>query len=161
MNRYLVIACALLVLPWIVPSSAAQAQGLPAPSRTAYKCVVAGKTVYTDEPCVGAQKVDTEPTRGMNKSTGKELTGADVARERNREVFAEALKPLTGMDQKQLDQYGRRMKLPPEQRARCERLDRSIADSESKERIASSTEKTEVQRVLFLQRQEHRKLRCE
>lgn len=51
---------------------AAQSTTLPAPSRTVYKCSVGGKVAYSDEPCVGAQRVNVEPTRGMNKSTGHE-----------------------------------------------------------------------------------------
>jgi hypothetical protein len=51
---------------------------LPAPSRTAFKCEVAGKVVYSDSPCLGAQKIDVEPTRGLNKSTGRKLIGYDV-----------------------------------------------------------------------------------
>ncbi|MEK8086891.1 hypothetical protein WNB94_10760 [Aquabacterium sp. A3] len=47
-------------------STHAIATSLPPPSRTVYKCEVGGKVHYADSPCVGAQKVDVTPTRGMN-----------------------------------------------------------------------------------------------
>ena len=133
---------------------------LPDPSRTVFKCVVAGRTAYTDQPCLGAQRVDVEPTRGLNKSTGKELLGADVARERNREAFAEVIRPLTGLDAKQLDTQGKRMQLRPELRSECARLDTEIQTSELRERSAAPQERTQIQRSLLTQRQQHNRLEC-
>jgi hypothetical protein len=57
-----------------------------------FKCENGGKTFYSDSPCLGAKKIDVEPTRGLNKSTGSERTGKDVSREMQREQFAEAVK---------------------------------------------------------------------
>ena len=74
---------------------------LPPTSRTVYKCNEKGKTVYSDAPCLGATKVDVEPTRGFNKDTGREIIGTDVRREQHRELMADAFKPLTGLTAEQ------------------------------------------------------------
>lgn len=81
-----------------------------------------GKVVYTDDPCIGAKRVDVEPTRGLNKSSGKELTGQDVSRERQREQLAEAVKPLTGLTPQQFEIKRSRVYLAPEVKAECTRL---------------------------------------
>lgn len=147
----LVVGCAAAV---------AQTPTLPQPSRTVYKCVVAKKVVYTDEPCVGAQLVDVELSRGFNKSTGRELTGADVSRERRSEAVASAVKPVTGMTPEQFEIQKRRTKLSPEARSECTTLDRSILQSEADERVAGADSKTSVQRALFAQRKRYRELMC-
>jgi hypothetical protein len=48
------------------------AQSLPAPSRTVYKCEVGGKVTYSDSPCLGATRIDVEPTRGVSKLSGSQ-----------------------------------------------------------------------------------------
>jgi hypothetical protein len=100
----------------LVAGAAAQSMKLPGTSRTVYKCTIAGKVVYTDDPCLGAERVDVEPTRGVSKLTGTERVGPDVQREESREAFAEGIGPITGMDAKQLNQAGRRQKLSPDAR---------------------------------------------
>jgi hypothetical protein len=99
-------------------------QQLPIPSRTVFKCNQAGKTIYYDSPCLGAEKTDIEPTRGADSASGRKLIGAGVRHEQHRELMAEALKPLTGMDAKQLDTCGRRMKLPQHAQRECADLER-------------------------------------
>jgi len=148
---------------------AAQAQTqLPAPSRTAFKCEVDGKVSYSDSPCLGAKKVDLEPTRGLNSSvSGKSPLsasppfGADVQRERRREAMAEAIKPITGLDAKQLEIQGQRMKqLSPEARQACARLDRAIPAAEAAEASASKAELPTIQEQLLQLRKRFRELRC-
>ena len=143
-----------------ISAALAQTPTLPPPSRTVYKCVVAKKVVYTDEPCVGAQVVDVEPSRGLNKSTGKELSGADVSRERRIESFATAMKPLTGMTPEQFEAQKRRVQLSPEAKSECASLDRDIPRFEADERAASAEAKSSVQRRLFGLRKRQRELRC-
>jgi hypothetical protein len=126
----------------------AVAQRLPPPSRTVYKCEIEGRTVYSDAPCLGAVKVDVEPTRGMNKSTGKELVGKDVRRERFEEGMGEALKPLTGMDAKQKAIFDHRLKLAPEARRECSSLDRILAAREAEETTEQQAERAAAQRLL-------------
>jgi hypothetical protein len=109
---------------------------------------------------VGATKIDVEPTRGLNQSSGKELTGADVRRERQREAFAEAIRPLTGMDAKQLATQSRRMRLTPDAQRECRWLDREVVEYEGTERIASTEGLPETQQRLFRVRQRSRDLGC-
>jgi hypothetical protein len=138
----------------------AQGLSLPPPSRTVYKCIVNKKTVYTDEPCIGAEKVDVEPTRGLNKSTGRELTGKDVSQERNSEFIAESLKPLTGLSAQQFEVAKHRTKLSAESKSECSSLDRVIAQQESEDRVANGDAKTNIQRSLFASRKRYRELGC-
>jgi len=59
-------------LAWLAQTCFAQTVKLPEPTRTVFKCEEAGKVTYSDAPCLGAQKVDVQPTRGLNKSSGTE-----------------------------------------------------------------------------------------
>jgi hypothetical protein len=139
---------------------ASQAQSLPPPSRTVFKCEVAGKVVYSDSPCLGARKVDVEPTRGADKSTGKERVGADVSRERQREAFAEAVKPITGMNAKQFDIATNRTKLTGEAQSQCRKLDAQIPEAEADEAKAVGPDRQDAQVRLLKLRQQFRDRRC-
>lgn len=150
--------CVLLVIFGI--SSAAQGQTLPPPSRTVFKCEQAGKVVYSDSPCLGAKKIDIEPTRGLNKSTGRELVGRDVRHEQHREAMAQALHPITGMNAQQLDQSGRRRQLPAEAQRTCRKLDVDIPALEAQEKTTQGATRSDAQRELFNARQSFRELRC-
>jgi hypothetical protein len=141
-------------------SLAAQSHKLPPPSRTVYKCVAAGKVTYSDEPCLAAEKLEIEPTRGLDKATGTARVGADVQRERSREQMADALKPITGMDAKSLDTTGRRMKLEPAARSACAALDRRISQGETQERATPESQRASVQQQLLGDRQRYRRLGC-
>ena len=156
------VGAACLAVALLVEARAAVAQSttLPQPSRTVYKCTVAGKVVYTDDPCVGAQLVNVEPTRGMNKSSGKELTGTDVRRERQNEVFAEAIKPITGKTPQQLDVQRKRFYLSAQAKAECAALDRDVAQTEVRESAVPVEQNAPIQRELFALRKRHRELRC-
>jgi hypothetical protein len=153
----LALAVGALLYPQLL---LAQSTTLPAPSRTVYKCTVEGKIVYTDDPCVGAKRVDVEPTRGLNKSSGRELTGRDVAQERQTEQFAEAVKPITGLTPQQFEVERSRVYLAPEAKSECARLDRRIAQAEAQERTEPIETKPAVQRQLFALRKRHREMRC-
>lgn len=142
--------------------AAALAQGLPPPSRTVYKCEVDGKVQYSDAPCLGARKMEVEPTRGLNQSTGRPLVGQDVGRERQREAFAEGIRPLTGMNARQLDQAGRRQRLAPEVQRQCSLLDLQIPAAESAEKASrTAAELTAAQQRLFELRTAARKAGCD
>jgi hypothetical protein len=135
-------------------------QKLPPVSRTVFKCQVAGKSVYSDSPCLGAKQIEVEPTRGLNQSSGRFQTGADVAREHNRETFAEAVRPLTGMDAKQLAVLGRRNKLSPEAQRECPRLDADLWAAQQVEKKAASSDLKDVQLKLFQLRRRFQELGC-
>lgn len=157
--RNVELKAAVLVL--MAVADAAFAQSLPPPSRTVFKCESGGKVVYSDSPCLGATKIDVEPTRGLNKSTGRVREGHDVQRERRNEGLAEALKPLTGgKDAKQLTQIERRMRLSPGAQRQCRSLDSRIPEQEALEARASGGELDSVQRELFASRSRWRELGC-
>lgn len=136
------------------------AQTLPPTSRTVFKCQEAGKTVYSDAPCLGAQVIDVEPTRGLNKSSGHVRVGADVQYEQGREMIAEALRPLTGLDAKQLAVQGRRNKLSLENQKECRRLDGDISVSKRDEKASTRSDLKEVQMKLYQQRLQFKALGC-
>lgn len=138
----------------------AQTQKLPPTSRSVFKCEVAGKVVYSDAPCLGAQKLDVEPTRGLSKTSGREQVGNDVRREQNREMFADAFRPLTGMDAKQLDVQGRRMQLTPDAQRECRRLDAEIPVAEKQEKLAKQQALADVQAQLLRMRRSFREQGC-
>lgn len=150
----------------IVPILAALApatsfpQHLPSPSRTVYKCTIAGKTAYSDEPCRGAGKLEIEPTRGINSISGRKIVGADVHREQRRETMAEAIRPLTGMDAQQFDSHGRRQKLKLAERRECAALDEAIANAENEEAQTKGDVRLAVQEQLFVMRKRFRDTRC-
>lgn len=142
-----------------LPCSFASAQKLPEPSREVFRCEVNGKTTYSDTPCLGAKKVNVEPTRGLT-STGKEAPGADVRRERFDEGIAEAIRPLTGKDAKQLQVDSKRLNLTASARAECRQLDTAIPAEEQKERLSDARSRPGIQQQLLVLRRRFIQLRC-
>ncbi|QTQ34816.1 Uncharacterized protein ToN1_06400 [Aromatoleum petrolei] len=151
-------AIALFVIA--APGMDAWAQNLTPPSRTVFRCEADGKVTYSDSPCLGARKIEVEPTRGVSKLSGSERVGNDVRLERHREIMADALKPLTGMDAKQMDVYRRRIKLEPTDRQECYALDGDLAAMEQRERLASGSHLSSIQGTLLKMRLRYRELGC-
>ena len=83
-----------------------------------------------------------------------------MQRERHRELFADAVRPITGMGAKAFDKRGRRMKLPPGMASQCDALERRIADSEALERAANREALPAAQRSLLSLRERYRSARC-
>lgn len=148
-----------LVIATALAAGHAFAQKLPPPSREVFRCELGGKVSYSDAPCLGAKKVDVEPTRGLT-STGKESAGADVRREHFNEGFAEAIKPLTGKSAKQLSTDSKRFKLPATAQRECRELDIAIPEAETTERTAAPEKQPHVQRNLLTLRQRSIQLGC-
>lgn len=138
----------------------AQAQPLPPPSRTVFKCDEGGQVVYSDRPCLGAKKIEVEPTRGVSRLSGRERVGSDVQREVFRENMAEALRPATGMNPRQFETLGRRQPLAPAARQACRQLDEQIPPLERAELRASGQDLAAVQQRLFSLRSRFRELGC-
>lgn len=138
----------------------ANAQSLPPPAKTVFKCEEGGKIVYSDSPCLGARKIDVEPTRGVSKLSGKERIGSAVQNERLQEQIAEAVRPITGMNPKQLDTFGRRQKLSSAAQRECLRLDEQVMTAERDERIATGPVLADIQARLFGLRKRFRELGC-
>ncbi len=143
-----------------VVASSVAAQSLPPPSRTVYKCEDGKKVHYSDSPCLGAKKIDVEPTRGLNKTNGREQVGQDVRREKHNELMAEALRPILNETPEQRATRHKRFKLEPLAKAECAQLDVQIALLEARERSATSETLTTVQRDLLASRSRFHKLRC-
>ena len=156
----LIVALSLATLFCSSPIAHAQQSTLARPSRTAFKCIVAGKVTYSDEPCVGAERVDLQPTRGLGKYSGKELVGADVRRARNREQIAEAIRPITSMGNAQFEVASRRANLSASAKSECISLDNRLPQMEQQERLAAAEDKQLVQRKLFGLRARFRQLGC-
>lgn len=116
--------------------------------------------VYSDSPCLGAKRIDVEPTRGVSKLSGQERTGRDVAHEKFREQVSEAIRPLSGMNPKQFATFEKRMKLSPEAQRECQRLDGRVPALEHEERQASGQALMEVQGRLLGARRRFRELGC-
>lgn len=135
-------------------------QTLPQPSRDVYKCENNGKTVYSDAPCLGGERLHVEPTRGLNKSSGTERIGADVRREIHNEKMAEALRPLLGESAEQRATRHRRAPLPAKSKAQCEQLDRDIPAAEKAESQTAKEALQPIQERLFHLRKQYADLRC-
>ena len=152
----------LSLLTLLLCTTVATGQTLPKASRTVYKCEEGGKVNYSDSPCLGAKKLEVEPTRGLNKSSGREVQGRDVNHERFREAFADGIKPVTGLDAKQLDQAGRRQRLTPETQRQCRALDQQLPMAEAAEAAAKvGAELKAAQKRLLDARTSYRKLGCD
>lgn len=136
------------------------AQSLPPPAKTVFKCEENGKVVYSDSPCLGAKTVDVEPPRGVSRLSGKERVGSAVQQERLREHIADAMRPLTGMNPKQYETFGRRQKLPADAQRECQRLDGRIPLVEAEERQASGQGLADIQLRLLGLRKRFRELAC-
>lgn len=149
----------LLGIPLLLAASSTLAQ-LPAPSRTVYKCQIEGKVRYSDEPCVGAQRIDVTPTRGVDRLSGSARTGKDVARERRTEQFAQAIVPISGMNADELATASRRTRMSAAAQRECRQLEVAIVGLEKKERNASAPEVQSTQQELFLMRKRYETLVC-
>ena len=151
----------LAVSAWMGSATvSALAQALPPPASSVCKCVVDGKTVYSDQPCLGAARVDVTPTRGVNKTTGRVRIGKDVRDENHAEALGRALQPLTGQDVEHWKKNRRRAGLPASDRQRCHKLDGEIEAAEAAETRATRGRLGAVQQKLLKLRKTHFELRC-
>lgn len=116
--------------------------------------------MYSDLPCLAAKRIDVEPTRGLATNPGRDPVGSDVRREQQREGFANAVRPLTGLDAKQFEVQGRRMKLTADAQRECRSLDAAIPAAELEEQHLGKERGGEVQSRLLVMRQRFRDLRC-
>lgn len=155
-----VMLSSTIALALVAASVPAWSQRLPPASRTVFKCEADGKVVYSDAPCLGAKRVDVEPTRGMSRMSGQERVGSDVRRERVSEQIAEAYKPIFGENAQQRATRHRRAKLSADARGRCGRLDREVLAGEAHEAKAEGEELGRVQKRLLRLRKAQQALGC-
>ncbi|MCZ4311941.1 hypothetical protein O4H66_00855 [Comamonadaceae bacterium G21597-S1] len=116
--------------------------------------------VHSDDPCLGAKRIDVEPTRELDRASGRRSVGRDVLRETMREQYVKAVKPLTGLTTDRYAATARRMDLSSAAKAECVSLDAGIADAQGIERSASAGARTAVQHGLFKLRKRYRDLGC-
>ena len=150
---------AALLMPWTSAVSLAQSQ-LPSPSRTIYKCNMKGTVSYSDEPCVGAKRLDATLTRGVDHLSGKIRVGKDVAAEIHTEQFADALRPLHGMSTSQFATMARRNNLEPAAQRECRALEPAILGLEKAEKSSDAALIKRVQQDLFILRKRYKSLAC-
>jgi hypothetical protein len=135
-------------------------QQLPPPSRTMYKCTENKVVSYSDKPCLGAERLVVVPTRGVNKLSGKERIGPDVQAEHRREMFAEAIRPLTGMTPAQFEVQRHCYRLGSAAQAECRQLDPILLQTEAAEAAADKSARPAVQQHLFILRKRYTELGC-
>ena len=125
-----------------------------------YKCTVSGKTLYSNEPCVGAQRIDATPPRGFNKSSGQVLKGKDVRQEEIDEMLEKIAQTTLGQEWNQQKARKRQFHTSND-KAQCARLDLEIEQLEAMKK-ANQTSPTlaEVQKALFQKRKTFRDLDC-
>lgn len=144
-----------------LPHAVALAQSqLPAPSRTISKSQLKGTVSYSDEPCVGAQRLEAVPTRGVDRLSGSARAGNDVRNEIRSEQFAHALRPLTGMGASQFAAAARRHQLDAAAQRECNQLEPVILELERAERQAPAAMAGSIQQDLFILRKRYKKLGC-
>jgi hypothetical protein len=152
--------CLGLLIALAACSAPVAAQQLPPPSRTMYKCVDNKIVSYSDKPCLGAERLVVVPTRGVDKLSGQKRIGNDVANEHRREIFAEAIRPLSGMNPAQFEIHRRRHRLASAAQAECRQLDPVLLHTEAMEASADRLSKPAVQRNLFVLRSRYTELGC-
>jgi hypothetical protein len=129
-------------------------------AQTVYKCKSNGSVVYSHEPCLGAQIVDTTPTQGLDKSSGTSRKGADVQRSETNKAMAKALEPILGETAEQYELRHKRFKLPPKDRVECATLDTRLPAQEPAARNADKGEAAKAEAALFEARKRYRELGC-
>lgn len=157
----MLVASAWILIGCLSPISQVSAQlQLPAPSRTIYKCQVKGTTSYSDEPCVGAQRLEAIPTRGVDRLSGSARAGKDVRNEIRSEQFANAMQPLTGMSAAQFSTAARRHRIGAAAQRECSPLESAILKLEEAERHAGAAMIGPIEQDLFVLRKQYQKLGC-
>ncbi|MET4579443.1 hypothetical protein ABIE13_004571 [Ottowia thiooxydans] len=127
-----------------------------------YRCEVNGKASYSDEPCLGAKRVDVTPTRGLDKLSGKSQKSSEVRREEHNKLLADFERPILRRTPEERATYSRRARnnLTPEEMAECYVRDPRIESLEKEEKTANGAELKQVQQQLLKERKRQRELKC-
>ena len=155
---------AMLVLIVATFSICAVAQSAPTASRSAFKCKVDGKIVYSDEPCLGAEKIDFEPSKNANV-TPRTVRSSDTRRpqpqrEPEKEANAENRHALTDAEPAPAEAVSGRARLSSTSQRECRDLESGIARLEREEKEATKPELPRVQSQLFSKRKRFVDLGC-
>ena len=133
---------------------------LPAMAQQVYRCEINGKVSYSHEPCVGAQAIDTTPTQGMDKMTGKTKKGADVQRDEHRKLMGTISSTVTGLSPEAHMRLAQRHQLPRSVQLECAAWDLRLPALEEASAKASPKDKEQQAASLFEARKAFRDLRC-
>ena len=144
----------LLLFCGMAMSIAASAQ------KPVYRCEAAGRVSYSHAPCVGAKEVDTTPTQGLDKMSGKSRKGRDVQRHEHDGQKAQALKPLLGMTPEQYRVHHRRSRLKPADQNACTHLDADLPGLVQRAAHASGAERAAADLGLYQARKRFNDLDC-
>lgn len=155
----------LVVVLVAAVSACALAQPVSPASRSAYKCTIDGKTVYSDEPCLGAQKIDIEPGKAANATTRSSSTSSNARRQQPRpepkaEPSAEGDHASTDVETKPAQVLSGRARLSSASQRECRDLESSITVLEREEKEASKSDLPRVQGQLFTKRKRFVDLGC-
>lgn len=129
-------------------------------AQTVYKCESNGSVVYSHEPCLGGEAVDTTPTQGLDKTSGTSRKGADVRRIEHNKAMADAMRPIFGETPEQRETRHRRFKLAPADKLECGNLDSRLPAQEMAVRNAEKGAVAKAEAALFESRKRYRELRC-
>ena len=146
-------------------SVCALAQPVTPASRSAYKCKIDGKTVYSDEPCLGAQKIDIEPSKSANATTRSSASSNARRQQPRPEPQAEASAQgdhatAADAETKPAQVLSGRARLSSASQRECRDLESSITVLEREEKEASKSELPRVQGQLFTKRKRFVDLGC-
>ena len=133
---------------------------LIATAQQVYRCEVNGKIGYSHEPCVGAKAIDTTPTQGMDKMTGKSQKGADVRRDEFRREISGVSSQITGLSAETHMRLAQRYKLSRSAQLECATWDARLPGLEEAATTASPQDKERADTTLFKARKAFRDLRC-
>ena len=125
-----------------------------------YKCTDNGKVSYSNEPCLGAQRVDTMATRGLDKMSGVQRSGTDVQAEKHNETMERAVQSVIGKNYRR-ERAIQRQYHTAFDKLQCERLDGQIEALEKEESYIKNKVQLEVlQAELFQRRKAFKDLDC-
>ena len=125
-----------------------------------YKCTDNGKVSYSNEPCLGAQRVDTMATRGLDKMSGVQRSGTDVQAEKHNETMERAVQSVIGKNYRR-ERAIKRQYHTAFDKLQCERLDGQIEALEKEENFIKNKVQLEIlQAELFQRRKAFKDLDC-
>jgi hypothetical protein len=129
-------------------------------AQAVYRCESNGRVAYSHEPCMGAKRVDTTPTQGLDRFSGSVRRGQDVRREETNRALNEAIRPLTGRSHEEAKVLQRRFKLSPTAQAECRLLDMGLPGQEKALYANDAKSRVESESRLFQSRKRFRELGC-
>ena len=126
-----------------------------------YKCTSdSGKVLYSNEPCVGAERIDATGSRGFDKSSGRVRKGNSVRKEEADQMIERSVQLTLGKEWK-LEKTRKRQFMRVDDRLRCDKLDYDIERLEGLEKTNKGKPALQdVQVELFRKRKDFRDLDC-